>query len=50
MNLKIDLKIFLFLILFYFTEQIDTYLLVIIFAIIHELGHMTARADYGNET
>lgn len=42
MQFKIDLKIFLFLILFYFTKQIDSYVLIIIFAIIHELGHLLA--------
>ena len=40
MKFKIDLKIFLFLILFYFTKQIETYVLIIIFAFIHELGHL----------
>ena len=42
MQFKIDLKIFLFLILFYFTKQVQTYALIIIFAIIHELGHLLA--------
>ena len=42
MQFKIDLKIFLFLLLFYFTKQIETYVLIIIFAIIHELGHLVA--------
>lgn len=40
MRFKIDLKIFLFLILFYFTKQIETYVLILIFAIVHELGHL----------
>ncbi len=42
MRFRIDLKIFLFLLLFYFTKQIETYVLIIIFAIIHELGHLIA--------
>ncbi len=42
MRFRVDLKIFLFLILFYFTKQIETYVLIIIFAIIHELGHLAA--------
>ena len=42
MRFRIDLKIFLFLILFYFTKQIETYVLIIAFAIIHELGHLLA--------
>lgn len=42
MQFKIDLKIFLFLLLFYFTKQIETYVLIITFAIIHELGHLVA--------
>ena len=40
MRFRLDLKIFLFLILFYFTKQIDIYIIMIIFAIIHELGHL----------
>lgn len=42
MRFRIDLKIFLFLILFYFTKQIETYVLIIAFAIVHELGHLLA--------
>ena len=40
MRFRIDLKIFLFLIVFYFTKQIEIYIIMIIFAIIHELGHL----------
>ena len=39
MTFKIDLKIFLFFILFYFTKQVETYVVMILFAIIHEIGH-----------
>ena len=42
MRFRIDLKIFLFLILFYFTRQIQTYAMIMIFAIIHEMGHLIA--------
>lgn len=42
MQFRIDLKIFLFFILFYFTKQIETYFMIIIFAIVHELGHLIA--------
>lgn len=41
MRFRIDLKIFVFLILFYITRQIHTYAAIMIFAIIHELGHLT---------
>lgn len=47
MRFKIDLKILLFLILFYFTKQIETYVMIIIFAIIHELGHLIAGLAMG---
>lgn len=40
MRFKIDLKIFIFIILFYFTKQIETYAMIMIFAIIHEFGHL----------
>ena len=42
MKFRIDLKIFLFLIIFYFTKQIQIYALIMLFAIIHELGHLFA--------
>lgn len=40
MSIKIDLKIFLFGIIFWFTKQIELYALLMILAIIHELGHL----------
>lgn len=40
MKFRIDLKIFAFLVLLYFTKQIEIYGLIMIFAIIHELGHL----------
>lgn len=47
MYFKIDLKIFLFLELFYFTGQIRTYALILVFALIHELGHLVAGLMLG---
>ena len=40
MKFEIDLKIFLFIILFYFTKQLELYALLMIFVILHELGHL----------
>ena len=40
MSIKIDLKIFLFAIIFWFTKQIEIYALLMILALIHELGHL----------
>ena len=42
MIFRIDLKIFIFLILYYFTSQIELYSVVLIFCVIHELGHFLA--------
>lgn len=42
MRFRIDLKIFIFLALFYFTKQIELYAFIMIFAFIHELGHLIA--------
>lgn len=42
MRFKIDLKIFLFLLLFYITKQIHIYAILMLFAFIHELGHLLA--------
>lgn len=47
MKFRIDLKIFLFIILFYFTRQIQTYSMLMIFAIIHEFGHLIAGLIVG---
>ena len=42
MRFRIDLQIFLFLILFYLTKQIEKYMLMImVFALSHELGHLS---------
>lgn len=40
MRFRIDLKIFIFIILFYITRQIDAYAMIMFFCIIHELGHL----------
>ena len=42
MIFRIDLKIFIFLILFYFTRQIKIYSVIMLFAIIHEFSHLLA--------
>ena len=40
MRIRIDLKIFVFLIIFYLTNQLKTYLMIMFFCIIHEVGHI----------
>lgn len=40
MRFRIDLKIFILIILFYFTRQIQMYAMIMIFAFIHEIGHL----------
>lgn len=40
MSIKLDLKIFLFLFLFLLTSQLEIYIVLMVFAIIHELGHL----------
>lgn len=40
MNIKINLKVFLFAIIFYFTKQIHIYALLMLFAFCHEMGHL----------
>ena len=42
MRFQIDLKIFIFAILFYLTKQIEIYSMMMLFAMIHELGHLLA--------
>ena len=40
MRIRIDLKIFVFLILFYYTNQLRIYLIVMFFCFMHEIAHM----------
>lgn len=40
MKIKIDLKILIFLALFYLTNQIKNYLIIMFFCMIHECGHI----------
>ncbi len=40
MNIKIDLSIFLFIVLFLFTNQIQIYAVLMLFALIHEMSHL----------
>ena len=47
MRFRIDLKIFIFLIIFYFTKQIEIYVYLMLFAFIHEIGHLIAGLALG---
>lgn len=47
MSIKIDLKIFLFAIIFWFTKQIKIYALLMILALIHECGHLVCGICLG---
>ena len=47
MRLRIDLKIFIFAILFYLTKQIEIYAMLMLFAILHECGHLLAGLIMG---
>lgn len=40
MSLKINLNLFLFAIIFYFTKQIHLYAMLMVFAFLHEMGHL----------
>ena len=42
MRIRIDLKIFIFLLIFYFTNQIKIYLITMFFCLAHEIGHIIA--------
>ena len=42
MRFRIDLKIFILAILFFITNQIKIYAMIMLFAIIHEFGHLFA--------
>lgn len=40
MRIRIDLKIFIFSIIFYFTNQIRIYFIIMFFSFLHEMGHI----------
>lgn len=40
LRIRIDLKILIFLIIFYFTKQLSNYLIIMLFSILHEIGHI----------
>lgn len=40
MQIKVDLKIFIAILIFLLTEQLNIYIVFMLFAIIHELGHL----------
>lgn len=42
MQIKVNLQIFLFIAIFILTHQIEIYACIMIFSLIHELGHMLA--------
>jgi len=47
MKIKLNLYIFLFIVLFFLTNQIEIYTLVMIFALIHELAHLVCGIILG---
>ena len=42
MRFRIDIKIFLFLLIFVFTNQIEIYVMILFFCLVHELAHLLA--------
>ena len=42
MQIRINIKIFIFIIIFYLTRQIEIYGILMLFAFLHELGHLFA--------
>lgn len=47
MSIKLDLKIFLFILLFLITSQLETYIILMIFACIHEFAHLITGVMLG---
>ncbi len=47
MQIKINLKIFIFMILFFLTNQIKIYIIFMLFAFIHEIGHLIVGTIMG---
>ena len=47
MAIRINLKIFILIALFYFTHQLGIYFCLMFFALLHELGHLLAGVLLG---
>ena len=47
MKIKINLQIFIFAVIFYLTKQIHIYTILMVFAFIHEIGHLIAGVLLG---
>ena len=47
MRFRIDLKILIFLVIFYFTNQLTIYLWTMLFCFIHEIGHLIMGLTMG---
>ena len=47
MKIQVNLKIFIFALIFFITGQIETYGILMLFAFIHELGHLIAGVLMG---
>ena len=47
MKIKLNLNIFLFIVLFFLTGQLEIYALVMVFALIHELSHLICGVILG---
>ena len=47
MKIRLDLKIFVFICIFIITRQIEIYGIIMLFSILHELGHMIAGVFLG---
>ena len=47
MQIKVDLKILIFALIFFLTNQIKLYILLMIFAFIHEMAHLITGVCLG---
>ena len=47
MRIKLNLQIFVFLLIFYLTNQLELYILLIVLALIHEFAHIITGILYG---
>lgn len=46
MQVKTNLKVFIFILFFCLCGSIKIYLLIMLFAFLHEIGHMLARIKF----
>ena len=47
MQIRLNIKIFIFVLFFFVTKQLEVYTGLMLFALLHEIGHIIIRSIFG---